>query len=156
MIKLLGNGIFNDNYDREPSERPERSSIARNMSLKQGSKFLPSNLVTSINTNFEDSLFEIDLGNEPPLLKRGEKAKGEGIDSELKRLLQKGGGRREMEKKLNENQMWEGTWDHQDGGGELQRLLSGARPLQLHGGTTSRHQGWEISNLYLTLPLPPP
>ena len=154
MIKLLGNGIFNDNYDREPSERPERSSIARNMSLKQGSKFLPSNLVTSINTNFEDSLFEIDLGNEPPLLKRGEKAKGEGIDSELKRLLQKGGGRREMEKKLNENQMWEGTWDDQDGGGELRRLLSGVRPL--HGRTTSRHQGWEISNLYLTLPLPPP
>ena len=152
MIKLLGNGIFNDNYYREPSERPERSSIVRNVSLKQG--FLPSNLVTSINTNFEDSLFEIDLGNEPPLLKRGEKAKGEGIDSELKRLLQNGGGRREMEKKLNENQMWEGTWDDQDGGGELRRLLSGVRPL--HGRTTSRHQGWEISNLYLTLPLPPP
>ena len=144
-----------EDYDREPSERVESNS-ARSASLNQSLNFLPTTMISSLNTNFEDSLFEIDLGNEPPLLKRGEKEKGEGIDSELKRLLQNGGGRREMEKKLNENQMWEGNWDHQDGGGELRRLLSGVRPLQLHGRTTSRHQGWEISNLYLTLPLPPP
>ena len=112
-------------------------------------------MISSLNTNFEDSLFEICPGDEAPLLKKGEKEKGERVESELRRLLEKERGGRRVENNLDEYKMVGGAWEHPDGGGELRRLLVGAGPLHgkkldndmgaLHGSTTSRHQGWEIS-----------
>ena len=115
-------------------------------------------MISSLNTNFEDSLFEIGPGDEAPLLKKGEKEKGERVKSELRRLLEKERGGRKVDSSLDGYKMVggaKGAWEHPDGGGELQRLLVGAGPLHgrkvvndmgaLHGSTTSRHQGWEIS-----------
>ena len=123
-------------------------------------------MISSLNTNFEDSLFEIGPIDEAPLLRKGEKEKGERVESELRRLLEEKRGGRKVENNLDgyemvgggwENQMVGGGWEHPDGGGELRRLLVGAAagPMHgrkvennigaLHGSTTSRHQGWKIS-----------
>ena len=121
-------------------------------------------MISSLNTNFEDSLFEIGPGDEAPLLRKEEKEKGERVDSELRRLLEKERGGSRVDNNLDgyemvggawEHQMVGGAWEHPNGGGELRRLLVGAGPLHgrkvdnnvgaLHGSPTSRHQGWEIS-----------
>ena len=112
-------------------------------------------MISSLNTNFEDSLFEIGPIDEAPLLKKGEKEKGERVESELRRLLGKERGGRKVDNNLDGYKMVGGSWEHPDGGGELQNLLVGAGPLHgrkvdnnmgaLHRSTTSRHQEWEIS-----------
>ena len=170
-----------DDYDREPSERNEPSS-PRNTNLSQGSKFLPATLTAScLNTNFENSLLEINpCTGEAPLVRQGEKAKGERVDSELRTLLQNErkmprvvvgtnldeyeqngelrrllvGARplhdgRKVDTNLGEYDLLGGGWEHQDGGGDLQRLFGPLHRIQdgpLHEKTTtSRQQGWEIS-----------
>ena len=169
--------ISANEYDREPSEQIESNSCARNANLNQSSNFLPSTLTaTSLNTNFEDSLFEINpCTSEAPLLRKGEKTKGERVDSELRTLLRKERTTSRVGNNLDE---YEGGQCQQDGSGELRKLLVGARPLHerkvdnslggydmvgggwehqdgggelrrllgpLHRRTASRHQDWEIS-----------
>ena len=175
-IIIIRQNSANDYY-REPSEQIESISCTRNANLNQSSNFLPATLTaTSLNTNFEDSIFEIDpCTSETPLLRKGEKTKGERVDSELRTLLRKERTTSRVGNNLDE---YEGGQCQQDGSGELRKLLVGARPLHerkvdnslggydmvgggwehqdgggelrrflgpLHRRTTSRHKGWEIS-----------
>ena len=168
MVKNINMTINDNDYDREPCEQIEQPGSTRKANLNQNSNFLPPTiLLSSLNTNFEDSIFEINPGTgEAPVPRKGEKAKADGVDSELKRLLQqqeRGDGRKVGNNLDMVGGGWEehprvgGTWEeHQDGGGELRRLLVGAGPLHgrnvennlgagLHGRTMSRQQDWEIS-----------